>query len=110
MMRNELIRQLAALPEDTLIGVQIGDQHVDAIGLMPWGDEGFVDVLCYAPDLDEVLMEWKLPAHQRKQIVAAANDVSLPERRSVVSEPITLQETTDLQCEPGRWLLPGTPP
>jgi len=89
--------------------VQIGDQHVDATGLLPWGDEGFVDILCYAPDLAEVLTEWNLPAHQRKRIVAAANNVSPPEQRSVMAELLTAQETMDLQREPGRWLLPGTP-
>ena len=32
------------------------------------------------------------------------------EERSVMSELLTAREVKDLQLEPGRWLLPGTPP
>ena len=111
MMRNELLRQLAALPEETLIGIQIGDQHLDAVRLtLPWGDEGFVDLQCHVPDLVDVLMVWNLPAPHREQIVAAADNVCPPEQRSVMTELLTTQEIMDLQLEPGRWLLPGTPP
>ncbi|BCJ53394.1 hypothetical protein Asp14428_48690 [Actinoplanes sp. NBRC 14428] len=110
MMRNELLRQLAVLPEDTLIGVQLGDQHVDAIGLVPWGDEGFVDLQCHAADLLEVLREWKMPAHQREQIIIAASKVSPLARRSIMAELLTAQQANAFQLEPGRWFLPGTPP
>ncbi|MEV7621874.1 hypothetical protein [Actinoplanes sp. NPDC089786] len=102
--------QLIALPEDTPIGVQIGDQHLDAVSLTPWGDEGFVDLQCHSSDLLDVLLEWNLPAQQREQIVAAANNASPPEQRSVMAELLTALEKRNLQTEPGRWLLPGTPP
>jgi len=110
MMRNELMRQLAVLPEDTLIGVQLGDQHVDATRLVPWGDEGFVDLQCHAADLLQVLREWRMPAQQREQIIVAASTVSPSARRSIMAELLTAQETMALQLEPGRWFLPGTPP
>lgn len=109
-MRNELIMQLIALPEDTPIGVQIGDQHVDAVRLAPWGDEGFVDLQCHLSDLLDVLLEWNLPAHQREQIIAAANTVGPSSQRSAMSELLAAQHARSLQHEPGRWLLPGTPP
>jgi hypothetical protein len=110
MMRDELIRQLFTLPEDTIIGVRIGDQHLDATRLMPWGDEGFVDLQCLAADLLDVLIEWKVSAPQRDQILTTVNRASPTEQRSVMSELLTALESTKLQREPGRWFLPGTPP
>jgi len=32
------------------------------------------------------------------------------EERSVMAELLTAQEVKNLQLQPGRWLLPGTPP
>lgn len=109
-MRNELMRQLSTLPEETIIGVQIGDQHLDVTNLAPWGDEGFVDLQCHAADLRDVLAEWDLPAHKRERLVAAASTASTLAQRSVMTELLPAQESGDLQRDSGRRLLPGTPP
>lgn len=90
---------------DANIGVRIGSEHLDVTDLTPWGDEGFVDLQCHAADLQDVLLAWGLPAHKREQLVA----VGKPEERSVMAELLTAQEVMDLQRQPGRWLLPGTP-
>ena len=71
MVRDELMKQLAALPPDALIGVRLGDQHLDVVELVPWGDRGFVDLKCHPGDLRDVLTEWELPAQQRESLVEA---------------------------------------
>lgn len=38
MMRDELLQRIAALPEDSDVGVQIGDDHLDITDVIPWGD------------------------------------------------------------------------
>ena len=70
MLRDDLLRQLSALPADADIGVRIGDQHLDVTDLAPWGDEGFVDLRCHPADLGDVLLEWGLPARRRRQLLA----------------------------------------
>jgi hypothetical protein len=59
MMRNDLLTQLSALPPDADVGIQLGDDHLDIAGLVPWGD-GFVALTCHAGDLRDVLRDWGL--------------------------------------------------
>ncbi|MEV8504651.1 hypothetical protein AB0368_07460 [Actinoplanes sp. NPDC051475] len=57
MMRDDLVEQLAALPPDTDIGIRIGEDHVDIADLVPWGDGGFVALVCSPADLRDVLLD-----------------------------------------------------
>jgi hypothetical protein len=66
MMRDELLKQISALPPDADIGIQIGDDHLDIADLAPWGDGGFVALTCHSADLRDVLSEWGLPVSQRQ--------------------------------------------
>jgi len=76
MLRDELLKQLSALPEDANIGVQIGNEHLDVTNLTPWGDEGFVDLQCHTADLRDVLLAWGLPADKRDELVGSTGAVS----------------------------------
>jgi hypothetical protein len=78
MLRDQLLKQLSALPSDAVIGVQIGNEHLDVTDVTPWGDEGFVDLQCDPADLRDVLMEWGLPAHKRQQLVATDSALRTP--------------------------------
>jgi hypothetical protein len=67
MMRDELLKQIAALRPDADVGIQIGDDHLDIAGLVPWGNGGFVALKCHSADLRDVLVEWGLSAGQREK-------------------------------------------
>jgi len=73
MLRDELLKQLSALPANAIIGVRIGDGHLDVTDLAPRGDQGFVDLQCHPADLRDVLMEWGLPTNKRDELVPAAS-------------------------------------
>lgn len=62
MMRDELLKQISALPADADIGIRIGEDHVDIADLASWGDGNFVALTCHSADLRDVLSEWGLPA------------------------------------------------
>jgi hypothetical protein len=68
-MRDDLLKQISALPPDADIGIQIGDDHLDIGDLVPWGEGGFVALRCHSGDLRDVLSEWDLPDHQRVRLL-----------------------------------------
>jgi hypothetical protein len=70
MMRDDLLKQISALPQDSDIGIQLGGDHLDIADLVAWGDGGFVALKCHASDLRDVLLEWGLLAHQRERVIA----------------------------------------
>lgn len=110
MLRDELLKQLLALPAGANIGIQIGDAHLDIADVMPWGDEGFVDLCCDLADLRDVLMEWGVPADKRDRLVAAARSDGNRTHRSVMAEILAPELVAEFRCGPGRWFLPGAPP
>ena len=61
MMRDELLRQIAALPADSDVGVQIGDDHLDIADAVAWGDGSFGALQCHSSDLRDMLVAWDLP-------------------------------------------------
>lgn len=68
MMRNELLHQIAALPADADVGIQLGDDHLDIAGVAAWGDGGFGALKCQPSDLRDVLLAWGLPQEQRERL------------------------------------------
>jgi hypothetical protein len=60
MMRDELIQQIATLPADADVGIQLGDDHLDIVEVIAWGDGGFGALRCHPSDLRDVLAEWRL--------------------------------------------------
>jgi len=54
MMRDELLQRLAALPEDSDVGVQIGDDYLDITDVVPWGDGSFGALRCHSSDLRDM--------------------------------------------------------
>ena len=62
MMRDELLQQIAALPADADIGIQLGEEHLDIADVILWGGGGFGALRCHSVDLRDVLFEWGLPA------------------------------------------------
>jgi hypothetical protein len=71
MMRDDLLRQLSALPPEVDVGIQIGDDHLDIADLVCWGD-GFVVLTCHSGDLRDVLCDRDRPS-QRTGIQRAAD-------------------------------------
>jgi hypothetical protein len=65
MMRDDLLKQLSALPPDADVGIQLGDDHLDIAELVPWG-EGFVALTCHSADLRDVLLDWGMPGPRRE--------------------------------------------
>ena len=57
MMRDELMLQVATLPADADVGVQIGDDHLDIAEVVAWGDGGFGALRCHPNDLRDLLRE-----------------------------------------------------
>jgi hypothetical protein len=55
MMRDELIQQIAKLPADADVGIQIGDEHLDIAEVIAWGDGGFGALRCHPNDLHDLL-------------------------------------------------------
>jgi hypothetical protein len=68
MMRDELLQQIAALPADSDVGVQIGDDHLDITGVVPWGGGAFGAVRCHSNDLRDMLVAWELPRDLRDRL------------------------------------------
>lgn len=60
MMRDELLQQIAALPADADVGVQIGDDHLDIADVLTWGG-GFGALRCHPNDLRDLRLAWGLP-------------------------------------------------
>jgi hypothetical protein len=63
MMRDELLKQLSAVPENADVGIQLGDDHLDITDLVPWGGGEFVALRCHSADLRDVLLEWAAPSN-----------------------------------------------
>ena len=61
MMRDELLQRIAALPADSDVGVQIGDDHLDIADVVPWGDGAFGALRCHASDLRDMLAALCVP-------------------------------------------------
>jgi len=55
MMRDELMQQIATLPADTDVGIQIGDDHLDIAEVIAWGDGRFGALRCHPNDLRDLL-------------------------------------------------------
>jgi hypothetical protein len=68
MMRDELLHWIAALPADSDVGVQIGDDHLDIAEVIRWGDGTFGALRCQSNDLRDMLMEWELPLNVRERL------------------------------------------
>jgi len=68
MTRDELLQLIAAVPAGTDIGIQLGNEHLDIVDLVPWGDGQFIALKCHPTDLRDLLLAWELPREQRKQI------------------------------------------
>jgi hypothetical protein len=62
MKRRELSQRIAALPADTDVGVQIGDDHLDISDVVAWGDGAFGALQCHRGDLRDLLLAWGCPA------------------------------------------------
>lgn len=61
MMRDELLRQIAALPPDTDVGIQIGDEHLDVVSVVVWGDGNFGALRCQPNDYRDLIAAWGVP-------------------------------------------------
>jgi hypothetical protein len=68
MMRDELLQWIAALPADSEVGVQIGDEHLDIAEVIRWGDGTFGALRCHSSDLRDMLMAWELPRDLRERL------------------------------------------
>lgn len=77
MMRDELLQQIAALPAEADIGIQLGEDHLDIADLVPWGDGEFVGLRCHSVDLLDVLSEWDLPADVCERLALTAGAQTL---------------------------------
>ena len=51
MMRDDLLRQIANLPSDTDVGIEVGGERVDIVGLAPTIEGGLVVLQCHLPDV-----------------------------------------------------------
>jgi hypothetical protein len=65
MMRDELIQQIATLPEDADVGIQIGDDHLDIAEVLAWGDGSFGALRCHPSDLRDLLASQGLHNQER---------------------------------------------
>lgn len=68
MIREELLRRIAALPVGTDIGVQVGGGRLEIADFVPWGDGRFVALKCHTGDLQDLLREWEVPHDLRERI------------------------------------------
>lgn len=68
MKRDELLHQIAALPADADVGIQLGDDHLDIADVTAWGDGVFGALKCQSSDLRDVLLTWGLSQEQREQL------------------------------------------
>jgi len=65
MMRDELMQQIATLPADADVGIQIGDDHLDIAEVLAWGDGSFGALRCHPNDLRDLLAERGLHNQER---------------------------------------------
>jgi len=65
MMRDELMKQIATLPADADVGIQIGDDHLDIDEVIVWGDGGFGALRCHPNDLRDLLAAQESQNQQR---------------------------------------------
>lgn len=72
MMRDELLQQIAALPADADVGIQIGDDHLDIADVLGWGDGSFGALRCHPSDLRDLLVAWRLPCDLRERLAPGA--------------------------------------
>jgi hypothetical protein len=68
MMRDELLQRITALPSDSDVGVQIGDDHLDITEVVPFGDGTFGALRCHSRDLRDMLVAWELPRDLRDRL------------------------------------------
>jgi hypothetical protein len=71
MMRDELLHQIAALPEDSDVGVQIGDDQLDITDVVSWGDGAFGALRCRSSDVRDMLVAWELPGDLRDRLASS---------------------------------------
>lgn len=64
MMRDELLQQIATLPASADVGIQIGDDHLDIVDVVAWGDGGFGALRCNANDYRDLLLAWRLQGQE----------------------------------------------
>jgi hypothetical protein len=76
MMRDELLEQIAALPADADVGVQIGDDHLDIASVTPWGDGSFGALRCHPGDLRDLMLAWDLSSDQRERLAPGTSTAS----------------------------------
>lgn len=75
MMRDELLRWIAALPADSDVGVQIGDEPLDIADVIRWGDGTFGALRCRSSDLRDMLVAWELPPDLRERLASSGTSV-----------------------------------
>jgi hypothetical protein len=76
MRRDELMQQIATLPADADVGVQIGDDHLDVADVVPWGDGAFGALRCHSGDLRDLLVAWGLPKDLRARLAPGTGAVT----------------------------------
>jgi hypothetical protein len=69
--RDNLLRQILALPVGTDIGVEIGADRLDVTGIVPWGGGRFAALRCRPSDLRDLLVDWGIPAALRDEFAPA---------------------------------------
>ena len=70
MRRDELLRQIAALPENVDVGVQVVGEALDIVGSTAWGGGAFIAIRCATKDLQDMLVGWGVPADRRGRVLA----------------------------------------
>jgi hypothetical protein len=70
MTRDDLLQQISNLPPDADIGIDVGGEHVDIVGLAPAAEGGLVVLQCHLPDVLDMLAEWGIPKRQRERIAS----------------------------------------
>ena len=68
MKRDKLLRQISALPVGTDIGVRLGADYLDIVGLTAWGGGRFTALCCRPNDLRDFLKAWGVPAALRDEL------------------------------------------
>lgn len=69
MMRDELLRRIAALPAEADLGVRLGDDHLDIADVILWGEGRFGALKCHPSDIRDVLLACGLPRDLRQRLV-----------------------------------------
>lgn len=71
MMRDELLQRIAALPENSDVGVQIGDDHLDITEVVAWGDGTLGALRCHTSDVRDMVAAWELPRDVRDRLTSS---------------------------------------